>query len=53
MKKLLLAAALALAASTASAQEVVVKLGTLAPNGSTWHKLLQEMSEKWSQASGA
>ena len=52
MKKLLLAAALALAASTASAQEVVVKLGTLAPNGSTWHKLLQEMAEKWAQASG-
>jgi TRAP-type C4-dicarboxylate transport system substrate-binding protein len=29
-----------------------VKLGTLAPQGSTWHKLLQEMSERWSQASG-
>lgn len=52
MKKLLVAAALALAASPASAQEVVVKLGTLAPNGSTWHKLLQEMGEKWAQASG-
>jgi TRAP-type transport system periplasmic protein len=52
VKKLLLAAALALATSTASAQEVVVKLGTLAPNGSTWHKLLQEMGEKWAQASG-
>ena len=50
MKKLLAAAALALAASTASA-EVTVKLGTLAPNGSTWHKLLQEMAERWSQAS--
>ena len=52
VKKLLVAAAIALAASTASAQEVVVKLGTLAPNGSTWHKLLQEMGEKWAQASG-
>jgi TRAP-type C4-dicarboxylate transport system substrate-binding protein len=51
VKKLLVAAALVLAASAASAQEVTVKLGTLAPNGSTWHKLLQEMAEKWGQAS--
>ncbi len=51
MKKLLAAALLALA-TTASAQEVTVKLGTLAPSGSTWHKLLQEMAEKWAQASG-
>jgi TRAP-type transport system periplasmic protein len=52
VKKLLAAMALALVAATASAQEVTVKLGTLAPNGSTWHKLLQEMGERWSQASG-
>jgi TRAP-type C4-dicarboxylate transport system substrate-binding protein len=51
VKKLLVAAALAIAASAASAQEVTVKLGTLAPNGSTWHKLLQEMGTRWSQAS--
>jgi TRAP-type C4-dicarboxylate transport system substrate-binding protein len=51
VKKLLAAAALALAASAASAQEVTVKLGTLAPNGSTWHKLLQEMGQRWAQAS--
>jgi TRAP-type C4-dicarboxylate transport system substrate-binding protein len=52
VKKLLAAALVALAATAASAQEVTVKLGTLAPQGSTWHKLLQEMSEKWTQASG-
>jgi TRAP-type C4-dicarboxylate transport system substrate-binding protein len=52
VKKLLVAAALALAASAASAQEVTVKLGTLAPNGSTWHKLLQEMAERWGKESG-
>ncbi|GEJ55808.1 TRAP transporter substrate-binding protein [Anaeromyxobacter diazotrophicus] len=52
MRKLLLAVALAALASTASAQEVVVKLGTLAPNGSTWHNLLKEMGERWAQASG-
>jgi len=32
-------------------QQVQVKLGTLAPNGSTWHELLKEMAEKWTQAS--
>jgi TRAP-type C4-dicarboxylate transport system substrate-binding protein len=53
MRKLTLAAALALGlASTASAQEVTIKLGTLAPNGSTWHNLLKEMGERWAEASG-
>jgi TRAP-type C4-dicarboxylate transport system substrate-binding protein len=40
-----------LAAGPASAQQVTVKLGTLAPQGSTWHKILLEMGEKWAQAS--
>ena len=31
---------------------MVIKLGTLAPNGSTWHTLLKEMGQKWEQASG-
>jgi TRAP-type C4-dicarboxylate transport system substrate-binding protein len=35
----------------ARAQEVVIKLGTLAPSGSTWHTLLKEMGQKWSEAS--
>src|SRR5438876_1216029 len=39
-------------AAPASAQEVRIKLGTLAPNGSTWHTLLKEMGQKWSEASG-
>lgn len=34
------------------AQEVTLKLGTLAPQGSTWHALLKELAEKWSEASG-
>jgi TRAP-type C4-dicarboxylate transport system substrate-binding protein len=41
-----------LTAAPASAQEVRIKLGTLAPNGSTWHTLLKEMGQKWSEASG-
>jgi TRAP-type C4-dicarboxylate transport system substrate-binding protein len=52
VRKLALAVALAAAASMASAQEVTIKLGTLAPNGSTWHNLLKEMAEKWAEASG-
>jgi len=52
VKKLLLAAVLAALATTARAQTVTLKLGTLAPQGSTWHDLLREMSQKWEQASG-
>jgi TRAP-type C4-dicarboxylate transport system substrate-binding protein len=36
----------------ARADEVVIKLGTLAPSGSTWHTLLKEMGQRWSQLSG-
>src|SRR5437764_3732523 len=36
----------------AHAAPVRIKLGTLAPQGSTWHQLLLEMAQKWSQASG-
>ena len=51
MKKLLLVVLAALAASTAQAQ-VTIKLGTLAPAGSTWHEILKEMGQRWEQASG-
>lgn len=53
MKKLALGLALLLAVVPAAARaDVVIKLGTLAPNGSTWHTLLKEMGQKWEQASG-
>ncbi|ABS24655.1 TRAP transporter substrate-binding protein DctP [Anaeromyxobacter sp. Fw109-5] len=52
MKKLLLAALFAALATTARAQTVTLKLGTLAPQGSTWHDILREMGQKWEQASG-
>jgi len=52
VRKLVLAIALALVAPLASAQEVTIKLGTLAPNGSTWHSLLKEMGDRWAEASG-
>jgi TRAP-type C4-dicarboxylate transport system substrate-binding protein len=51
VKKLLVTALLALATSNARAQ-VTIKLGTLAPAGSTWHEILKEVAQRWEQASG-
>ena len=31
---------------------VVIKLATLAPNGSAWHEILKEMAARWREASG-
>ncbi|HUK66909.1 MAG TPA: TRAP transporter substrate-binding protein DctP [Anaeromyxobacteraceae bacterium] len=50
MRPFALALALA-AASPAAAEDIVIKLGTLAPNGSTWHTLLLEMGQRWAEAS--
>jgi len=50
--RIALAALVAALAGSASAQEVQVKLATLAPQGSTWHTLLKELAERWSQTSG-
>jgi TRAP-type transport system periplasmic protein len=44
--------ALLVLGQVASAQDVTIKLGTLAPHGSTWHSLLKELGEKWAEASG-
>lgn len=47
-----LALALTLAATSASAQTAVrIKLGTLAPQGSSWHQLLMSMAQDFSKAS--
>ncbi len=47
-----LALAILLAATSASAQTIKIKLGTLAPQGSTWHQLLMEMALEFAKASG-
>ena len=39
-------------AALAADKPVRINLGTLAPRGSSYHKSLQEMSEKWKQAPG-
>ncbi|MDR0965051.1 MAG: TRAP transporter substrate-binding protein DctP [Myxococcales bacterium] len=42
-----------LAPRRADAQPVVrIKLATMVPAGSTWHELLKQMGEEWSQVSG-
>jgi TRAP-type C4-dicarboxylate transport system substrate-binding protein len=46
-----LALALLLLASSASAQTVRIKLGTLAPQGSTWHQFMQQMAADFAKAS--
>lgn len=48
---LALVAAPLFAAAPARA-DVVVKIGTIAPEGSTWHKALVDMGNKWTAASG-
>jgi TRAP-type C4-dicarboxylate transport system substrate-binding protein len=40
------------AASAAGAQQVVIKMATLVPEGSSWHQVLKEMAEKWKTLSG-
>jgi TRAP-type C4-dicarboxylate transport system substrate-binding protein len=51
LTKLALAALLAALAPPAGAQ-VTIKLGTLAPQGSTWHDLLKELAQRWDRMSG-
>lgn len=48
----LLSAAMIFAPAAAQAQAVTIKLGTLAPEGSSWHNLLKDMGQRWSDASG-
>ena len=52
MKRVVLALLVAALAQTAHAQTVTLKLGTLAPQGSTWYDSLREMGQRWEQASG-
>jgi TRAP-type C4-dicarboxylate transport system substrate-binding protein len=49
---LLLASLGWLAAQAAVAQELVVKLATLVPEGSSWQLILKEAGEKWKTLSG-
>src|SRR6202040_3600501 len=41
-----------LAPSPAAAQQVVIKMATLVPEGSSWQLILKEMADKWKTVSG-
>ncbi|HLY79352.1 MAG TPA: TRAP transporter substrate-binding protein DctP, partial [Caulobacteraceae bacterium] len=41
-----------LAPAPAAAQQVVIKMATLVPEGSSWQLILKEMADKWKTASG-
>ncbi len=43
--------ALALSAQSRAAKPVIVKMATLAPEGSPWHQVLQEIGEDWRELS--
>jgi TRAP-type transport system periplasmic protein len=45
-------AALAALPGTASAKDVKIKLGTLAPEGSPWHNIVKRMGQKMKEMSG-
>jgi TRAP-type C4-dicarboxylate transport system substrate-binding protein len=36
----------------AHARPIVIKMSTIAPEGSSWHQVLQEMGEEWKEISG-
>lgn len=38
--------------SPAPAQQTLIKMATLAPDGSPWHQVLQQMGERWRNISG-
>ena len=49
---LLLAGVFASAPAVAMPATTVIKMATLAPEGSSWYRVLQEMGEEWRKASG-
>jgi TRAP-type C4-dicarboxylate transport system substrate-binding protein len=53
MRFLLVLLFAALPVLDAAAQDVKIRLGTLAPRGTTWHRALLEMGDKWRAGQGA
>ncbi len=48
----LLALVLALSGVRAQAAPIVIKMATLAPEGSSWYKVLKDMGDAWSRGTG-
>jgi len=45
-------AAIALLTAPCFSQPVLIKMGTVAPDGSPWHQILQQMGQDWTKISG-
>jgi TRAP-type transport system periplasmic protein len=52
IRNLALAAAVGLSTAAAAQDAVKIRLGTLAPRGTSWHRSLLEMGEKWRAVQG-
>lgn len=52
IRNLALAAAVGLSTAAAAQEAVKIRLGTLAPRGTSWHRSLLEMGEKWRAVQG-
>jgi TRAP-type C4-dicarboxylate transport system substrate-binding protein len=52
IRKLLLTVALLVCLSAQAQEATKIRLGTLAPRGTSWHRSLLEMGEKWRNAQG-
>src|SRR5690606_26235500 len=48
----LVASAFVICAATTASAETVIKLGTIAPEGSVWHDTLLEIRQQWRDISG-
>src|SRR2546421_3476157 len=53
IRTLLIAAALLVSLSVRAQESAKIRLGTLAPRGTSWHRSLLEMGEKWRAVQGA
>ena len=52
IRNLVLAAAIGLCTAAVAQDAVKIRLGTLAPRGTSWHRSLLEMGEKWRAVQG-
>jgi TRAP-type transport system periplasmic protein len=52
VRSLLVAALVLLAGAAPAPAQIVVKLGTIAPEGSPWHEALLKMQQRWKEISG-
>jgi TRAP-type C4-dicarboxylate transport system substrate-binding protein len=50
--RLLCCVAVLIASSPSAGQTILIKMGTVAPDGSPWHQILQQIGQDWGKISG-